>query len=108
SGARGLPTGALPRGVRADLRDVADRSIAGPAPETRGALVLAASEDADPAWETRDEEKKFHGVFSWAWLRAVRDATRGEAAAETFLRAQARMRGETPFQTPVLAGTVDA
>jgi hypothetical protein len=36
--------------------------------------------------------------------RAMRDAAPGEAASETFARAQARLRAEMPFQNPVLAG----
>jgi hypothetical protein len=106
SGARGLGTGARPRGVKPDLRDVAD-GVTVPRPESRGALVLAAAQDVDTAWETRDAEGKFHGAFSWAWMRAMRDSARGEPAMETFLRAQARMRAETPYQQPTIAGTVD-
>ncbi|HEY0159891.1 MAG TPA: caspase family protein [Thermoanaerobaculia bacterium] len=107
SGARGLATGAQPRGVAADLRDVAD-ATGEPRPEDRGALVLAAAQDFDRAWETRDEEGQMHGAFSWAWIRAMRDAAPDEPAAETFLRAQARLRAETPFQEPVLAGDAGA
>ncbi|MEA2339058.1 MAG: hypothetical protein QOE82_3065, partial [Thermoanaerobaculia bacterium] len=106
SGARGLGTGARPRSVKADPRDVSDGVIV-PRPETRGALVLAAAQDADIAWETRDAEGKFHGAFSWAWIRAMRDSASGEPAKDTFLRAQARMRAETPFQQPTLAAAVD-
>ncbi|HYI11483.1 MAG TPA: caspase family protein [Thermoanaerobaculia bacterium] len=104
SGTRGLPSGARSRSVKPDPRDVADRTSFGPRPEDRGALVLAAAQDFDDAWETRDQEKKFHGTFSWAWIRAMRDASPNETAGETFLRARARMRFETPFQEPVLAG----
>jgi len=106
SGARGLGTGARPRGVNADPRDVADR-VTVPRPEARGALVLAATQESGQAWEMRDAEGKFHGVFSWAWMRAMRDSASGEPAIETFLRAQARMRAETPYQEPTLAGVVD-
>ncbi|HYO76112.1 MAG TPA: caspase family protein [Thermoanaerobaculia bacterium] len=108
SGARGLATGARPRGVSVDTRDVADGSDGGPAPEERGALVVAATQDFDPAWETRDDRGRFHGAFSWAWLRAMRDSAPGESATETFLRAHARLRGETPYQEPVLAGNESA
>jgi hypothetical protein len=108
SGARGLATGARPRGIRRDTRDVADATKAGPRPEDGGALVIAASQDFDPAWETRDADGKMHGAFSWAWIRAMRDATTGEAAIDTFLRAQARLRSETPYQEPVLAGNAQA
>jgi uncharacterized caspase-like protein len=106
SGARGLGSGARPRGIKADLEDVADR-VNGPQPEQHGALVLSAAQDFDRAWETRDNDGKFHGVFSWAWIRAMRDAAGDESAEVTFERAAARMRGETPFQQPVLAGKSD-
>lgn len=96
------------RGVRSDDRDVADSTDAGPRPEDRGALVLAAAQDYDRAWERRDEDGRVHGAFSWAWIRAMRDSSAGEPAEETFLRAQARLRAETPFQEPVLAGNTEA
>lgn len=108
SGARGLPTGARPRAISADLRDVADRAKWGPRPENRGALVLAATQDFEPAWETADEQGNRHGVFSWALIRAMRDSLPGETAGETFLRARARMRAETPFQEPVMGGSTEA
>jgi caspase domain-containing protein len=108
SGARGLATGEHPRGVSPDLRDVADGADHGPRPEERGALVLSASQDFDLAWETHDELGVFHGAFSWAWIRALRDSSAGEPAFETFLRAAARLRAETPFQEPVLAGNAEA
>ena len=108
SAARGLASGdAHRRAIKADNRDVAERTNS-PRPEDRGALVLSASQDYENAWETRDVEKKFHGTFSWALLRSMRDAAANEPAVETFLRAQARMRGETPFQDPVLAGDSEA
>jgi len=108
SGARGLATGARARGVKRDLRDLADGTHYGPRPESRGALVLSAVEDTEVAREMRDAEGKFHGIFSWAWIRSLRDASSGEPAQETFLRAQARMRTEPPFQSPVMAGTPEA
>ncbi|MEO8380663.1 MAG: caspase family protein, partial [Acidobacteriota bacterium] len=104
SGARGLLTGARPRGVDPDPRDIADATRGGLPPESRGALILSAAQDFDAAWETRDAQGNMHGAFSWAWLRAMRDSTPGESAAETFLRASARMRAETPYQEPVMAG----
>lgn len=107
SGARGLATGARPRGIKADSRDIADRSIAGPRPDERGALVLSATQDSDAAWETRDDDGKMHGAFSWAWIRAMRDSVAGESASETFARAAARLRAERPYQEPVLEGNAE-
>jgi uncharacterized caspase-like protein len=104
SGARGLLTLARSRGVRPDLRDVADGSDHGPRPENRGALVISASHDDEEAREARDDRQTMHGAFTWAWMRAMRDAAPDEPAIETFARAQARLRAEMPFQNPVLAG----
>ena len=108
SGARGLSVGLRPRTIKRDSRDVADGVRYGQRPESRGALVLSATQDTDAAWETRDAAGKIHGVFTWAWLRAMRDAASDEPAVETFDRAQARMRAETPFQSPVIAGIAEA
>ena len=108
SGVRGHRRGLRYRGVRRDERDVADGASAGPRPEDRGALVLSAAQDYDRAWEMRDDRGRMHGAFSWAWIRALRDAASTEPAEETFLRAQARLRAEMPFQEPVLAGDADA
>lgn len=106
SGARGLPAGGAPRGIKPDLRDVADGSNRGPRPEHRGALVLSASQDFEDAREKFDhEDTKMRGVFTWAWMRAMRDALPGETALETFLRARARLRAEIPVQEPVLASS---
>ena len=103
SGARGLLTLARRRGIRPDLRDVADGRDYGPRPENRGALVMSAAHDDEEARETRDHQT-MHGAFTWAWMRAMRDAAPDESAMETFARAQARLRAEMPFQSPVIAG----
>jgi hypothetical protein len=107
SAARGLLTLARPRGIRPDLRDVADGGDYGPRPENRGALVISASHDDEEAREARDEWQTMHGAFTWGWMRAMRDAAPDEPAIETFTRAQARLRAEMPFQNPVLAGNAE-
>jgi hypothetical protein len=107
SGARGYPADARFRSAPPDLQDVKDGSPAGPIPEDRGALVLAATQDFDLAWETRDERDQPHGAFSLALLRAMRDATAGEPAIETFRRARARLQAEKRFQEPLLAGDAE-
>jgi hypothetical protein len=104
SGVRSLPTTRRARGIRPASRDVRDGAGYGPAPDRRGALVLAATQDLDAAWEVADEDGRMHGAFTWALIRALRDAGGSEPAEETFLRAQARLRSETPYQEPVMAG----
>jgi hypothetical protein len=108
SGTRGLLTGARVRGVRPDPRDVADGTPEGVAPEDRGALVIAAAQDYEMARETLVEGTTDRGVFSWALLRAIARAEDDEPAMETFLRAQAILRGEAADQHPVISGTDEA
>jgi len=108
SGARGFDAGLRPRSVKPDFRDVADGANPGPRPENRGALILAAAEDFDYAYETRDAAGDVHGAFSWAFENALRDAEPGEPAIDTFLRAQARLRLDMPAQEPVIAGNAEA
>jgi hypothetical protein len=109
SGGRGgIPSGAIPRGVKADLRDVADGSAEGPWPEHRGALVIAATQDFELAWEVKDDEGHVRGALAWALACAMRDAIPGEPAVDTFLRTQARVRAARPDQDPVLAGDAAA
>jgi hypothetical protein len=103
SGFRGLPNGSRPRGI-ASAPPIADRKSYGPRPDERGALVLASTQDLDPAWETGGDDGLMHGAFSWAWIQSMRDAVAGEPAQETFLRAQARLRGEKPYQAPAMLG----
>ncbi|HEY0158224.1 MAG TPA: caspase family protein [Thermoanaerobaculia bacterium] len=104
---RGLPNGARPRGI-GRARAVVDAKRYGPRPDERGALVFAATQDLDPAWEARGDDGRMHGAFTWAWIRALRDAAPGEPAQETFLRAQARLRSETPYQAPAMLGPAEA
>lgn len=95
------------RGI-APAAPILDRRDYGPRPDERGALVLASTQDLDSAWETRGDDGLMHGAFTWAWIRAMRDAVAGEPAQETFLRAQARLRGETPYQSPAMLGRSEA
>jgi caspase domain-containing protein len=105
---RGSLSGAHPRGIQPANTDVHDRSDYGPRPETRGALVIAAAQDNGTAWEALGDDNEVHGAFTWTFLHALRDATPGETAEQTFLRAHARMRADHPDQQPLLAGTSSA
>src|ERR1043166_1898324 len=99
--------GAHIRGI-AKAPPIVDRSDYGPRPDERGALILASTQDLDDAYEMRGDDKLMHGAFTWAWIRALRDAVAGEPAQETFLRAQARLRTEKPYQMPAMLGNADA
>jgi uncharacterized caspase-like protein len=104
SGFRGMPGGARARGI-GPARPVHDATGYGPRPEERGALVLVSAQAPDVAEETYGEDGRSHGAFTWAWIRAMRDAAAGEPAQETFLRAQARLRVDKPHQAPAMLGS---
>lgn len=106
-GFRGLPDGSHPRGI-APAPAIRDATNYGPRPDERGAFVVAAAQDFEDADEAHGDDDLWHGAFTWAWIGAMRDAAAGEPASETFLRAQARLRGERAYQTPVMLGTRDA
>ncbi|PYQ31746.1 MAG: hypothetical protein DMF56_01155 [Acidobacteria bacterium] len=95
------------RGI-AKAPPIVDRTSYGPRPDDRGALVLASTQDLDSAYEIRGDDGVMHGAFTWAWIRAMRDAVADEPAEETFLRAQARLRNERPYQMPAMLGNADA
>ncbi len=99
--------GASPRGI-APGPPIVDAKSYGPRPEERGALVLASTQDLDAAWETLGEDGLMHGAFTWAWIQAMRDAVGGEPVQETFLRAQARLRVDKPYQAPAMLGRAEA
>ncbi len=109
SGAReGLLTASVPRGIEPDLRDINDGSPVGPLPEDRGALVLAASQDFQSAWESTDERGRSRGAFSLALERAILERTEGEPASQTFARARARLKAERRIQEPAISGSPEA
>ncbi len=99
---RGLPTGGVTRHIAPAPDDIRDGANYGPRPESRGALVFAASQDLDSAYETRDENGQMHGAFSWALIRSIRDAMPHESAEATFTRTKALM--DRPDQQPLIAG----
>jgi caspase domain-containing protein len=107
SGFRGLPNGARPRGI-GPAPPIRDGRNYGPRPDERGALILASTQDLDTAWETPGDDGLMHGAFTWAWIGAMRDAISGEAAQETFLRAQARLRVDRADQAPAMLGNARA
>lgn len=100
---RGLPRITRYRYLEPDPRDVADPAEP-PAPEQRGALVLSAAQDFQLAAETQDEEKRSHGLFSWALVRTLRSMPVNQSAERMFLQVRALMQSGGSGQEPVIAG----
>ncbi len=102
SAARGLPDGALTRALEPSARRAVFKGNAGPPIESRGALVLSASQADEPAQEADDETGRPYGAFTLALLRALRVATAEESAAHVFERTLAWLGATGRYQRPVL------
>lgn len=86
--------------------DVMD-AIAPRRPEERGALILSAAQDFEFAKEQKDENNHFHGAFTLALLKALRQLPAAAPAADIFNSLSAIMKYYGKTQEPVLAGTAD-
>jgi len=101
---RGISVAYRERWAARDPRDAAD-SVAAPPPESRGALVISATQDYQQASETVDQEDHLpHGVFTSALLSVLRSAAPDEPATRIFQRVKAIMQSTGRPQEPVLAG----
>jgi hypothetical protein len=101
---RGISVAYTERWAARDPRDAAD-SVAPPAPESHGALVISATQDYQQASETVDQEDHLpHGVFTSALLSVLRSAAPDEPATRIFQRVKAIMQSTGRPQEPVLAG----
>ena len=102
--ARGIPRPTRFRFIAPDDRDAADPAKPRP-PEMRDALVLSAAQDYQLAAETRDEQDRPHGLFSWALLKTLRSMPVNQSAERMFLQIRALMQSGDVQQEPVLAAT---
>jgi hypothetical protein len=85
-----------------DNRDVKDPSEPTP-PEDRGALIISAARDIEPAKEVRDEQGLPHGGFTMALTQVLRDEPIGSNVQQLFNRIEAIMQYYNLTQKPVLA-----
>ena len=102
---RGLPLSGGLKGLGADLRDVARAPRPGPTPQERGALILAATSDEAPAWETRDASGTWRGAFSLALFGVLQQSLPSESAERIFQRTQGRLQALKPWQRPKIGGS---
>lgn len=93
------------RKIEPELTDVADPVKDLPDPGKRGALILSAAQDFEPAGERKDADGVDHGLFTAALIQALKAAPEGEPARQTFLRLRALMQASGSVQEPVLEGT---
>ncbi|MEE8586385.1 MAG: caspase family protein [Acidobacteriota bacterium] len=104
SALRGLPQGRL-RQLPPTWQQVEDAPDPAPPPEQRGALVLSAAQDHQPANEDWDDvSNRSRGAFSMALIHVLQRTGSWESAEQVFLRARAFLQARKAGQEPVLAG----
>lgn len=107
SALRGLPQ-AKQRRLPPSFQRILDPPEDSLAPEQRGALVISAAQDNQPANEDWDEDaKRFRGAFSLALMRVLERSGSWESAEQVFLRARAFLQARKAGQEPVLAGNAE-
>ena len=94
---------AVPRAAPAGGTGAAD-DVGGPPPEERGALILAATQDQQPAQE-RFIKGQPRGRFTSALQQILNTSSPGEAVESLFLRLRALMQAGGSVQEPALAST---
>ncbi|HYG16919.1 MAG TPA: caspase family protein, partial [Bacteroidia bacterium] len=85
-----------------DNRDVKDPEQPEPA-ENRGALIISASRDKEPAQEIKDEHGMPHGGFTVALLEILRTESPSASVSKIFRRVEAVMLYNNLDQKAVLA-----
>jgi hypothetical protein len=85
-----------PRDSRDDSRPIS--------PEEKGALILSAAQDDQPAFETFAEGRD-QGAFTHALVRVMRDTPKNEPAHQIYQRVKAMIQSEGSPQEPVIKGT---
>lgn len=85
-----------------DSRDVKDASEPTP-PEEKGALIISAARDVEPAKEVKDEQGYPHGGFTLALIKVLRDEPVTSTVQKLFNRIEAIMEYYNLTQKPVLA-----
>lgn len=74
-----------------------------PLPEDSGVLVLAASQDYEPAAELEQTDLDGpHGAFTWALLHVLGSSAPDERVDHIFQRTRALMQAQSPGQEPVM------
>ena len=103
SSARGYPVNRISRSVAPIMKDIADPTIISPAPEDHGALLIAACQDYQSAYE-QEYSTIQHGVLTHALLIVLREAPINESSESLFMRLKAIMQSQDYEQEPVLGG----
>jgi hypothetical protein len=101
---RGIPVPLQSRSLPPNECDVADPPDKEKSPAERGALIFSAAQDFQAALEIEDENKNWHGLFTWALLKTLREIRGTVSAQDLLLKVKALMQSEGKSQEPNLEG----
>lgn len=92
------------RTITGSLKDVKDGKVY-PKPEEKGALILSAAQDEEPAEEQTDDKEVKHGAFTVALLKTLQTLPTTASVETLFKSIRSIMKYYGKVQEPVLAGT---
>ncbi|MDQ1350916.1 MAG: hypothetical protein QG657_1218, partial [Acidobacteriota bacterium] len=101
---RGIPVPIRNRSLPPNECDTAEPPDNEKSPAERGALIFSAAQDFQAAGETKDENKNWHGLFTWAFLKVLQSIPMDEPAQNVLLKVKAIMQSEGKLQEPNLEG----
>lgn len=91
------------RTITGSLKDVKDGKIY-PRPEEKGALILSAAQDEEPAEEQTDDNEVKHGAFTVALLKSLQTLPTTASVETIFKSIRSILKYYGKVQEPVLAG----
>jgi hypothetical protein len=101
---RGIPVPLRNRSLPPNECDVAEPPDKEKSPAERGALIFSAAQDFQAALEIKDENNNWHGLFTWALIKTLREIRGAAAAQDLLLKVKALLQSEGKSQEPNLEG----
>lgn len=87
-----------------DLKNDSKDGSVSPRPEDKGALIISAAQDDEPASEFRMNNNTPHGAFTYGFIQAMNSLPATASAEQIFLSIRSILKYNNKKQEPVIAG----
>ncbi len=87
-----------------DMEHDAKDGSTSPKPEEKGALIISAAQDDEPASEFRMDNNTPHGAFTFALIQTMNTLPASASAEQIFLSIRSILKYNNKKQEPVIAG----
>lgn len=87
-----------------DMEHDAKDGSESPRPEEKGALIISAAQDDEPASEFRMENNTPHGAFTFAFIQTMNNLPANASSEQIFLSIRSILKYYNKKQEPVIAG----